>query len=77
MRRTVQFCCRRGIQALTVYCFSCENWRREAQEVEFLLKLVERVVQQELEELQSVGVRLRFIGDRSALPASLVEQLRR
>lgn len=77
MRRTVQFCCRRGIQALTVYCFSCENWERDAQEVEFLLKLVERVVQQELEELLAAGVQLRFIGDHASLPASLVKQLKR
>ena len=73
MRKTVQFCIRRGIRALTVYCFSHENWHRDTQEVDFLLTLIEKVVSQELDELLRVGTRLKFIGDRTALPPSMID----
>lgn len=77
MRRTVQFCCRRGIQCMTVFALSTENWQRGREEVEFLLKLIQRVVNQELEELINAGVHINFIGDRSNLPQALIDQLQR
>ena len=77
MRRTVQFCCRRGIQCLTVFALSTENWQRETEEVEFLLKLIQRVVNQELDELIDAGVQMHFIGDRSRLSPPLIKQLQR
>ncbi|KAL4529794.1 hypothetical protein Ndes2526B_g04584 [Nannochloris sp. 'desiccata'] len=77
MRRTVEFSCNEGIHCLTVFAFSSENWQRTNEEVEFLLMLIERVVRKELEILVAAGVNIKFIGDRSKLPSSLVEQMKR
>ncbi|PZV04931.1 MAG: isoprenyl transferase [Leptolyngbya sp.] len=65
-------CCKDwGIQALTVYSFSTENWGRPLEEVEFLMMLYERVLRRELEELIRADVRIRFAGDLSVLPEVL------
>lgn len=77
MRRTVEFSCKQGIHCLTVFAFSSENWQRTSEEVEFLLMLVERVVKKELRELVAKGVNMKFIGDRTKLPSSLLEQMER
>jgi len=65
-------CCRDwGIEALTAFAFSTENWGRPLQEVGFLMALFERAVRQEIQELIAENVRLRFVGDLQKLPASL------
>lgn len=65
-------CCQDlGIAALTVYAFSTENWRRPLEEVEFLMRLFERLLRQELQKMQQAGVKIRFIGDWSPLPERL------
>lgn len=65
-------CCKDwGIQALTAYAFSTENWHRPMPEVEFLMTLFERVLRRELEEMIDEGVQIRFVGDLDALPQSL------
>jgi undecaprenyl diphosphate synthase len=69
-------CCKDwGIQALTAYAFSTENWQRPFSEVNFLMTLFERLLRQELAEMQREGVRLTFIGDLSVLPDSLRRQI--
>lgn len=69
-------CCRDwGIQALTAYAFSTENWSRPLEEVEFLMALFERVLQQELEEMIHEDVRIRFVGNIQSLPGSLRKQI--
>lgn len=65
--RTVQACARRGIAYLTVFAFSSENWQRPQEEVSGLMSLVLSTVGRHLEELASKGVRVRIIGDRSAV----------
>jgi undecaprenyl diphosphate synthase len=60
-----------GIQALTVYAFSTENWRRPTEEVDFLIMLFERLLQKELAEMHQEDVRINFIGDLSALPKTV------
>jgi undecaprenyl diphosphate synthase len=71
-------CCKDwGIQALTAYAFSTENWGRPTAEVEFLMLLFERLLRKELEEMHREGVRIRFIGDLSALPVSLQREIER
>ena len=75
LRLTVRCCCQWGIPCLTVFALSTENLHRETAEVEALLGLIERVLRREVEELHKAGVQLRFIGDRSALPAALRTQL--
>ena len=66
-----------GIQELTIFAFSTENWARPADEVKGLMELLAEYIDFVTPELNEEGVRLRFIGDRSAppLPASLVEKM--
>lgn len=71
-------CCRDwGIQALTVYAFSTENWGRPMEEVDFLMTLFERVLRQELKEMMAENVRIRFVGNLAALPPSLQAEIDR
>jgi len=71
-------CCRDwGIGALTAYAFSTENWGRPSDEVEFLMTLFERVLRQELREMIEENVRIRFVGNLSALPSSLQAEIAR
>jgi undecaprenyl diphosphate synthase len=66
-----------GIEALTAYAFSTENWGRPTEEVEFLMTLFERVLRQELREMMSENVRIRFAGNLTALPDSLRDEIDR
>lgn len=71
-------CCKDwGIKALTAYAFSTENWRRPTQEVDFLMMLFERLLCKELAQMHKEGVRISFVGDLSALPQSLQQQMQR
>lgn len=71
VRVLLRLCRELGIPYLTIYAFSTENWQRSEEEVAFLMSLFEEVIQRELEELLSNGVRLRFIGDVAGLPPTL------
>lgn len=66
-RELVRATAEAGVEALTVYAFSQENWARPATEVDLLLRLFSRALEEEIAELDAQGVRLRFIGDRSSL----------
>lgn len=71
-------CCKDwGIQVLTVYAFSSENWGRPTTEVNFLMGLFERLLRIQLKEMQQEGVCLRFLGEIDALPPSLVREMQR
>ena len=61
---------RLGVEALTAYAFSTENWSRPGDEVNFLMTLFESVLQRELQALEHEQVRIRFLGDLEALPPS-------
>lgn len=62
-----------GIEVLTLYAFSTENWRRPADEVSDLMGLLRRFIVDDLEELTANGVRLRIIGEYRALKPDLVK----
>ncbi|MFI4956875.1 MAG: polyprenyl diphosphate synthase [Gammaproteobacteria bacterium] len=66
VKSTVQACIAQGVSILTLFAFSCENWQRPVQEVNFLMNLFFVTLQSHLDELIQQGVSLRFIGDRSA-----------
>jgi undecaprenyl diphosphate synthase len=66
-----------GIQALTAYAFSTENWGRPLEEVTFLMTLFERVLVRELQEMMEENVRIQFVGNLAALPPSLQAQIER
>lgn len=73
LRRTVVYCVKRGIRALTVFAFSTENWRRGHNETGFLLRLMEDTLLDKVHELVANGVRLRFVGDVEEMSTSLVK----
>jgi len=62
LRRVIEACIEFGIQYLTIYAFSTENWGRPEEEVQGLMKIFEDVIDQELQELHDQGVQLRHIG---------------
>ncbi len=71
VRRVVQACNDKGIEALTLFAFSSENWRRPKQEVSLLMDLFISTLKREVNNLDKDNARLRFIGDRSAFPDKL------
>jgi len=66
-----------GIEALTLYAFSTENWKRPAQEIRLLMGLLKRYLRSETKELLENNVSLRSIGNRSDLPADIRVELER
>jgi undecaprenyl diphosphate synthase len=62
LRRVIRACVEFGIQYLTIYAFSTENWGRPKEEVDGLMQIVEDVIDKELDELNKEGVQLRHIG---------------
>jgi undecaprenyl diphosphate synthase len=64
-----------GVQELTVYAFSTENWSRPGREVQGLMEMICRRVCSETPALHQRGVRLRFLGRREGIPAPLVERI--
>ena len=71
VRRIVEACRDRGIQALTLFAFSSENWRRPSSEVGLLMDLFIRTLRKEVDSLHRNGIRVRFIGERGAFPEDL------
>lgn len=68
VRRIVRACGKRGVEALTLYSFSTENWRRPELEVSALMALLARYLRDEADELMQNEVRLRGIGQTDRLP---------
>src|ERR1700691_4823827 len=71
LRDAVEF----GIQQLTVYSFSTENWSRPASEVQGLIAMIAERITRETPELNTQGVRMRFIGRRAEIPDELLERM--
>ena len=76
VRSTIEECIRHGIKVLTLFAFSSENWRRPAAEVNLLMDLFLTSLQREVKRMQSNDIRLRVIGDISALPDKLQKRIR-
>jgi undecaprenyl diphosphate synthase len=75
VRQVVEGCLREGVEALTLFAFSSENWQRPAEEVGALMALFVRALDKETDELHAQGVRLRFIGELAAFDAPLRERM--
>jgi undecaprenyl diphosphate synthase len=71
VRRTVEAAIDLGIESLTVYAFSTENWTRPADEVGALMEIFGETIERELPDLCKQGVRVRFIGRRDRVPEDL------
>ncbi len=74
-RDCVEVCAEIGVNTLTLFAFSSENWRRPADEVNGLMRLFVEVLQREVDALHRNGIRLRFVGDRSGLPEILQKRM--
>ena len=77
VRKTLKAAVKFGVEVVTLYAFSSENWRRSAEEVSDLTGLLRFYLEKELATLAEEGVRLRLIGDYSAFGADLVARLER
>jgi undecaprenyl diphosphate synthase len=75
VRRVIRECARLGVQALTLFAFSSENWRRPETEVATLMGLFMEALDREVEELHANGVRLRVIGNRQRLSVRLQQRI--
>src|SRR3989339_272823 len=72
MKEVGDWCIKRGIEYITVYAFSTENWNRSKREVDYLMKLLENALTKELPEFNKRGIRLKIVGSRNRLSKSIV-----
>ncbi len=75
VRVTVETCAKLGVENLTLYAFSTENWNRPKLEVDTLMKLLVRSLKNELKTLQENNIRLNSIGNLEKLPKSILKEL--
>jgi undecaprenyl diphosphate synthase len=75
LRRCARACVERGVQVLTVFAFSSENWNRPQEEVSGLMSLLANALAKEVAQLSRDGVRLYFVGDRQGLSDKVREGL--
>jgi undecaprenyl diphosphate synthase len=75
LKRTVKDAVRLGLDELTVYAFSTENWSRPRDEVDGLMTMFAELIESETPELDEEGVRMRFVGRRERISAELLERM--
>ena len=75
VRKVVEECARRNVEFLTLFAFSSENWHRPPDEVGMLMNLFLDVLEREIADLHESGVRMRFMGNRERLAASLLQRM--
>lgn len=75
VRRVVHHALKRGVRQLTLYAFSCDNWRRPAAEVQGIFGLLRIYLRKEVEALREHGVRLQIIGRRDRLPQDVLREI--
>jgi undecaprenyl diphosphate synthase len=76
IRPTLTACSDFGVEILTIWAFSTENWRRPEQEVKGLLRILQEMIRREMQELHKNNVRLRHLGRIERLPVRLQKQVR-
>ena len=75
-RTTIETCARLKGEALTLYAFSVENWRRPKAEIEFLMQLLREYLRKEMPLIQKNNIRMRFLGRPEELPAGVQKDTR-
>lgn len=75
VRRTVEECVRLGIEYLTLYCLSSENWKRPKSELDFLLRLLEQYIVEERQTFLENNVRVVVIGKREGIPSHVQREI--
>lgn len=76
VRNVVRHCIEIGVEYLTLFAFSSENWRRPPEEVSFLMRLFTEALKREVVKLHANGIRLVVIGDRSRFDSVLLQEIR-
>jgi undecaprenyl diphosphate synthase len=76
VREVVKHCIETGVDYLTLFAFSSENWRRPAEEVSFLMQLFLRSLEQEVGKLHNNDIRFKVVGDMSPFDSRIVELIR-
>ena len=77
VREAVRSSIERGVEYLTLFAFSSENWRRPEEEVSVLMQLFRMVLEQEIAKLHVSGVRVKIVGDLTRFDPKLIELIRR
>jgi undecaprenyl diphosphate synthase len=75
VRRTTEECAQLGIEQLTLYCLSSENWKRPQTEINFLMHLLEQYMIEERTTIMDNNVRVRMLGRRSDIPEQVLREL--
>jgi undecaprenyl diphosphate synthase len=75
VRRTTEECARLGIEQLTLYCLSSENWKRPQPEIDFLMHLLEQYMIEERTTIMDNNLRVRMIGRREGIPEQVLREL--
>ena len=75
VRRTTEECARLGIQQLTLYCLSSENWKRPQPEIDFLMHLLEQYMIEERSTIMRNDLQVRMLGRRNDIPAHVLREL--
>lgn len=75
VRKTVETCCQLGIEQLTLYCFSSENWKRPEHELTFLMALLEQYLIEERAEIMDQNIRFSTIGRRDGLSENVLREI--
>jgi undecaprenyl diphosphate synthase len=76
VRSTIEYCARKGIEALTLFAFSSENWNRPKEEVGLLMSLFLEALDREVADLDKNNIRIRFVGELSQLATELQTRIR-
>ncbi len=75
VRSTVTFCQEKGVEFLTLFAFSTENWKRPAEEIHFLMTLFLNALDKEVEKLHANNLRLRVVGSRANFSADILHRI--
>ena len=75
VRRTVEECARLGVQQLTLYCLSSENWKRPQHELDFLMHLLEQYMIEERALIMEQNISVRVIGRRDGIPDRVLSEI--
>lgn len=75
VREVIKWCRKKGIKTLSLFVFSTENWKRPEREVGYIMDLAQKALVKNLKEISKAGIRVKVIGQKERLPASLREEL--
>lgn len=77
LKKMLDACSQKGIEVVTVYAFSCENWSRPQSEIKFLFSLINQFAKKELKNYADRGYRVMFSGDLTQLPKSTLNSIKK